>query len=365
MGNRQFFLFSCFIYGVKVSFLNTTFNNISFGLSRGLASKFKKGKFEGPKNDVFQKNVKAEQAEQDKDKRVSDEEKVDISTVKPWAKRLSFDADAAFKIFRTKMENTFSSVCNFENKKYDWLSSEDCKGMLVANKKSMTSIIEKMLSGRKKNEKDARAEIQDAIRARIVLTNGSKAEGDAIFNEIINAVKKGKLEVKEIRNYATDGEMQYVSSKMIKKLKQTVDDVQGGYSCDSLTKQKSTGYNAVHIIFKIDDEFDGELQIMGRDVENLKDTEDVFYKLGHNKHVSKKYTEIKKKYNALRDKNPNKLKTNLEAYTREAYLYERKKELGLVKDLYNGQFLPLDTTKYDLPKEFDFNNIAAIKNSAQ
>ena len=51
----------------------------------------------------------------------------------------------------------------------------------------MTSIIEKMLSGGKKNEKDARAEIQDAIRARIVLTNGSKAEGDAVFNEIINA----------------------------------------------------------------------------------------------------------------------------------------------------------------------------------
>ena len=217
-----------------------------------------------------------------------------------------------------------------------------------------------MLSGGKKNEKDARAEIQDAIRARIVLTNGSKEEGDAIFNEIINAVKKGKLEIKEIKNYATDGDMQYVSSKMIKKLKKTIDEVQGGHSCDSSTKQKSTGYNAVHIIFKIDDEFDGELQIMGKNVENLKDTEDVFYKLGHNKHVSKRFDDIRKKYNTLFEKTPNKLKTALEAYTREAYLYERKKELGLVKDLYGGKFLPLDTEKYDLPKEFDFNNIAEI-----
>ena len=67
----------------------------------------------------------------------------------------------------------------------------------------------------------------------------------------------------------------------------------------------------------------------------------------------------------MHEKNPSKLTTNLEAYTREAYLYERKKELGLVKDLYGGKFLPLDTEKYDLPKEFDFNNIAQIKNSAQ
>ncbi len=350
-------MFFCFIKDVKVSFLNTNFHNVSFGLSRGLSHKFKKGKLEGPEKDVFEKTS---EDSVERDKRVSNENKVNIATVKPWAKRLSVDADAAFKIFRTKMENTFSSVCNFENKKYDWLPSEDCKGMLVTNKKSITSIIEKMLSGGKKNEKDARAEIQDAIRARIVLTNGSKEEGDAIFNEIINAVKKGKLEIKEIKNYATDGDMQYVSSKMIKKLKKTIDEVQGGHSCDSSTKQKSTGYNAVHIIFKIDDEFDGELQIMGKNVENLKDTEDVFYKLGHNKHVSKRFDDIRKKYNTLFEKTPNKLKTALEAYTREAYLYERKKELGLVKDLYGGKFLPLDTEKYDLPKEFDFNNIAEI-----
>lgn len=351
-------MFFCFIYGVKVSFVNANLNKVSFGLSRGFASKFKKSeKLEGPDKDLFEKS---EEVTADKDKRVSDENKVNIATVKPWAKRLSLDADAAFKIFRTKMESTFAPICNYENKKYDYLQMEDCKGTLVTNKKSITSIIEKMLSGGKKNEKDARAEIQDAIRARIVLTNGSKAEGDAIFNEIINAVKKGKLEIKEIKNYATDGEMQYVSSKMIKKLKRTIDEVQGGHSCDSLTKQKSTGYNAVHIIFKIDDEFDGELQIMGKNVERLKDTEDVFYKLGHNKHVSKRFDTIRKKYNALYEKNPSKLKTALESYTREAYLYERKKELGLVKDLYSGKFLPLDTSKYDLPEEFDFNYIAEI-----
>ena len=150
---------------MKVNFLNTNLYNVSFGLSRGLSHKFKRGKLEGPEKDVFDKTSE-EPAE--KDKRVSNENKVNIATVKPWAKRLSVDADAAFKIFRTKMENTFSQVCNFENKKYDYLQIGDCKGRLITNKKSLTSIIEKMLSGGKKNEKDARAEIQDAIRARIV-----------------------------------------------------------------------------------------------------------------------------------------------------------------------------------------------------
>ncbi len=346
---------------MKVSFINTNFNNISFGLSRGFASKFKKAGSKEPVSDVFVKST--EETGEKKSKRIAD--KSNIDTIKPWAKSLSNDAEAAFKIFRAKMENVFSPVCNYEKRSHDWLPSEKCQGELVTNKKTMSSIIEKMLSGGKKTEKEARAEIKDAIRARIILKSGSQAEGDAICNEIIKAVKKGKLEIKQIKNYTTDNNMQYVSPKILNKLKRTLDETSGNASYRYRDDKKPTGYNAVHIIFKVDNEFDGELQIMGRNVERLKDVEDVFYKLSGNKHVSKRYKDIEKKYRALEDKNSNKLEETLTAYTQEAYLYERKKELGLVKDIYKGQFLPLDTTKYDLPEEFDFNNIAAIKNSPQ
>ena len=217
-----------------------------------------------------------------------------------------------------------------------------------------------MLSGGKKFEKDARAEIKDTIRARVVLKTGSQEEGDAVCEEIIKAVKKGKLTIKEISNYTSDAEMQYVSPKMIKKLKNAVDVTKGKQSYEYIKREKTTGYNALHIIFKIDDEFDGELQIMGKNVEKLKDVEDVFYKLAGNKHVPKKYKLIKKKYKALELRNSSKLKQDLEGYTREAYLYERQKELKLTKDIYGGKFLPLDLEKYNLPKEFDFNYIASM-----
>ncbi len=352
----------CFIYHVKISFLNTNFNNISLGFGKNYVTKSPKKSFEGPVTDVFEKSV---DTKPEKNKRVSDEKKTDIDIVKPWAKRLSSDVEMAYKIFKAKMENTFTPVCNYDSKKYDWLPEEECKGKLILNKKSITSIIEKMLSGGKRTEKEARAEIKDAIRGRVVLTHGSQEEGDKVCNEIIKAVEKGTLEIKHIKNYTTDDNMQYVSSKMINKLKKAVKDASGGVPCEYTEKAKSTGYNAVHIIFKIDNEFDGELQIMGKNVENLKDVEDVFYKLSGNKHVAKQYKDIEKKYKSLASKSQNKLEENLNSYVRDAYLYERKKELGILKDLYHGKFLPLNTEKYNLPEEFDFNNIAKIKKSAQ
>ena len=337
---------------MKIGFLNTNFYNIPFKFNKGITPSIARVSFAGS-GDTFEKTTPQE------DKRVADEAKKNISTVKPWAKRLSNDADAAFKIFKTKMENVFSNVCNSRDREFDWIPEETAKGELVTNKKSLTSIIEKMLSGGKKTEKEARAAIQDTIRARVVLKNGTQAEGDAICNEIMKAVKKNKLEIKEIRNYTTGDDMQYVSQKAIRKLEKAIDETYGKNSYTSYKKTKNTGYNALHIIFKIDNEFNGELQIMGKNVEKLKDVEDVFYKLKHNKHVSKKYDEIKKKYNSLYAKKQNAFVEELEAYIRDAYLLERKKELGLIK--YKDRFLPLNTNKYDLPKEFDFNYIASIK----
>lgn len=339
---------------MKLSFLNANINNVSFGLGKSRIVKFPKKNLEGPATDVFEKKP-------EKDKRVSDEKKSDINTVKPWAKKLSFDTDAAFKIFEAKMESTFSPICNYKTKQFDWLPSDVSQGMLITNKKSLTSIIEKMLSGGKQTELEARSAIKDAIRARIVLTHGTQKEGDKVCNEIIKAVEKGKLEIKEIKNYRTDDDMQYISTKMINKLQKATANASGGAPCQYMEKAKATGYNAVHIIFKIDDEFDGELQIMGKDVESLKDVEDVFYKLSDNKHVAKQYKDIEKKYKSLASKNLNKLQTSINSYTRDAYLYERRKELGKTKNLYGTKFLPLDTEKYDLPEEFDFNNIAKIK----
>ena len=310
-----------------------------------------------PSGDTFEKTSQKEEARlREQKKAISPAQRANVSTVKPWAERLQDDAVTANIIFARRMQNVFRDVCAFEDRSaYNFPDDDKRLGSLKLCTKSEHSLIEKILGNEYKTEAEARADIQDAIRGRIVLETGTQKECDGICKKLIEAIEAHKLEVKEITHYYSDESEKYVSNKMFKNLQSTIIREYGKGSCRFTETEKLSGYNGLHIIFKIDDDFDAELQIMGPKVEALKDVEDVFYKLRHSKNVDKKYYGIRDKYKHLDDK----AKRRLDAYSREAYVAQRQKELGVYQGGESNKFVLLDP-KYRLPKVFDFNYIASL-----
>lgn len=294
-------------------------------------------------------------------KRIDDSRKGDVRNYLPWAIRMNEDAQEVFNLFSRNLKNIFKNTCDYADVATNNILPEgQAVGNLKMCLKSDTSLAEKMASDSKEDESSARANIQDAIRARVVLKHGTKAEGDKICEQLTDAVSRGKLEIKEIINYYSDDEGKYISDKSMNALKTAIDNRYGEDSYTYHDKVKSSGYNSVHIVIKVNKDFDAELQIMGREVERLKDVEDVFYKLRHNKNTRPEYRAIKRQYRSMYSMDNTSLINNLNAYTREAYIAQREKELGIYKGKEKTEFVPLDTKKHNLPKIFDFNKIAEL-----
>ena len=115
-----------------------------------------------------------------------------------------------------------------------------------------------------------------------------------------------------------------------------------------------TGYMAIHLLTKLPNGFTGEIQILGTDIADLKEVEDLCYKVKSGKSIDKKYESIKKILKPLTNKDDLLLRREFNKYTRNAYIYQREMPPDSSSET---MFLPIP--KY-LPQELDFNNIYKV-----
>jgi len=232
----------------------------------------------------------------------------------------------------------------------------------------------------------AKQEIGDIPRARIVLRDGSKDSVKEVLEALSEGVRDGKLVFTEIENYRPI--VPEVPSEMIKRFQKdlgveldkkniqkiisdpdyfayprSVDLAKFKQVCqkryrDIEVKDRDlpTGYPAIHLAVKLPNGYTGEIQIIGRDVEALKEIEDFYYKAKCKKTI--KYAPLAKRLEPLRDEKDYFLHDAMLDYTRWAYIGQRLKgEVSHTKKI-SSKFLVADA--YLLDKQLGFNQNASL-----
>lgn len=296
----------------------------------------------------------------DSKKVVNNEDRANFAFVGPIVRKVNAAAQPEADAFERTLKDIFGNCCSVKGN-----TPQNCLGELKFNRKSERSLREKCASNGITTEAEAKDKIRDIIRARIVIedTQNSQA-GKTLCDKLIKAVNNKKVNIVNIKNYYemdktfNKGEdMQYIPLQSLLKLDKAVTDSCGESALKS-GQTRDNGYNAVHIIFKLGNGFYGELQIMGKNVEKMKEIEDIVYKIKGNKFIDPKYEEIKKVYLEEIDKKPKK-EAALDKYTRLAYNAERLKELGKYTGREKTEFLPLPP-EAKLPEIFDYNALARV-----
>lgn len=241
--------------------------------------------------------------------------------------------------------------------------------------KKPASILQKV-SPRKLNQKKEIFKMGDVVGIRIVLKSSSQNDFDKVFKELGKMVVSGKLRVLEVENYRMTPRDSYVS-------KRTLDNFELACHKANLypeisSKTRESGYTAVHMTVELPSGKYAEIQMMGRDMERVKEIEDFFYKKRCTKAVDDKYKPIEALLNRVMgktkvDKATGKVSyeklddfqvATLDRYIKDSYAHARQippkhpKKAALGKDY----FLPIP---YSLPKELDFANIQKLKDTCE
>lgn len=197
----------------------------------------------------------------------------------------------------------------------------------------------------------------DVGGARIVLRTGDQADTAKVFTGLRELVKKG-YKILEIENYRFSVKESYVSQKTLNVFEAFCKKYNQYPAITSRPIENS--YNAVHLSIELPDGKVIELQILGRDVEHVKDVEDFFYKYRCNKKFDEKYAPIQEIFDRLMPKLDDFQKTTLARYIKDSYEHAKqiqpktnKQKWSLYKD-----FLPFP---YSLPKELSFENLHRMK----
>lgn len=222
--------------------------------------------------------------------------------------------------------------------------------------KSPLSLIEKGLS-RGLTTKDGMKQMGDAIGFRISLRSSSQKDFDKVLTALGKMVKSGSFEVLEMENYRLTRNQSYVSSKTLDKFEQ-ICQAKGQYPTRT-GKAIPNGYTAFHLNLKFQNGQIGELQIMGRDLERVKDLEDFYYKLRCNKEFSPKYKPIYDIMTSKISKLDDFQKETLRRYIKDSYIHARELPARSPKQKLNSKdFLPIP---YTLPEELGFSKLQEMK----
>ena len=211
----------------------------------------------------------------------------------------------------------------------------------------------------------------DIVGARIVLREADTKYTKAVFNAIKAAVLDGKLKITTIENNVPDPEKLPKGQKLsdyVYATDATLNSLKKASGADLITNKSKSGYTAVHINVDFSDcdfakrdprysGFKGEIQIIGREVEDLKEIEDLCYKLKDNKNAIKaEYKPFKQHFERyyVGDR-----KQAFDDYTYSLYLEQR----ALTKKRRGQDFPSIEQLGFAdiLPEELDFNYLAKIK----
>lgn len=210
----------------------------------------------------------------------------------------------------------------------------------------------------------------DVVGARIILNDGSKENGDKIIAALKKAVDDGVLTVTAIQNNVPnkdkikDGrkvsDYEYASEQQLYSLART--------SNSKLeTIESETGYMAIHIDVNLDNPifknyngvfsgYTGEIQIIGRDVAQLKEIEDLCYKFKDKKNaVNVAYKPFKDYFTKFYQGDAVQA---FDDYTYDLYLSQR--EYSAKRKISSFQSIEELGYAGKVPKELDFNKLKTI-----
>lgn len=213
--------------------------------------------------------------------------------------------------------------------------------------------------------------VSDIVGARIILREANPKYTKKVFDGIKRAVEDGKLEITSIENNIPDPDKLDENdniSNYIYATDSTLNSLKTVSGAPLYTNKSKTGYTAVHINVDFSDcdfakqnskfaGYRGEIQIIGEEVAQLKEIEDLCYKLKDNKKAIKaEYKPFKKHFQKYY---VGDVVQHFDDYTYKAYLEQRafnkkqdKKDFPSIKQLgFTGK----------VPEELDFNNLARIK----
>lgn len=198
------------------------------------------------------------------------------------------------------------------------------------------------------------AQMGDVAGARIVMRDASQENVGLVFEALGNMIKKG-AKVKEVENYRSTPKTSYVSQN-------TLDDFEAlcqkfGQYPEIKNKALPNSYTAIHVTFELPEGKLLELQIMGRDMENVKEVEDLFYKWRCEKDFAEKYKPIQELFKEIMPTLDDFQNTTLERYIKDSYEHAlvipampAKRKPNFDKDY----FLPFP---YSLPEKLSYKNL--------
>lgn len=204
--------------------------------------------------------------------------------------------------------------------------------------------------------------IQDSFGARLVMDDTSPAAVAKVHRDLLNAIDEGRFEILEINNYQGEGGIPYFSSVQIKQIQEhcrrqgynvrIISDVNApkgketeynqAYNSNKAVKQ--SGYTTCQMNIRHKNGVISEFQIRGKHINNLAESEHIFYDISEGKDVSRGNSAIKQLVSPLedavhnmapRDKDGNLIKpltpeyTAYRNYLTECYKHARNIELGI------------------------------------
>ena len=209
-----------------------------------------------------------------------------------------------------------------------------------ANKRNLTTIeqIEKM---------------GDVGGARITLRTAAPQDTAKVFVGLEEMIKKG-YKVIEVENYRPNPKDSYVSQRSLEVFEQYCNNHEQYPSITNRALPNS--YTAIHISFELPDGKVIELQIMGRNVENYKEVEDLFYKYRCNEDFSEEYRPIQNLFKRIMPKLDDFQKATLDRYHKDSYEHARQipPKSSKLRSVPEKEFLPFP---YSLPQELNPVNL--------
>lgn len=220
----------------------------------------------------------------------------------------------------------------------------------------------------------------DIVGARIILRKSDIKETSKIIDALIQDVLAGKLKITRIENYEPSdllAKWEYFDIKDLNRLADAVNKMRsfGEKKVEVISQSKKTGYMALHLDVDLsspeyrakNNGYKGEIQIVGCDVANLKDVEDLCYKLKYDKDIKSgnaAYKAFAQYFLKLLHSGSN-TEENFVQYTKKAYMHQRRKE-PVDNSHRKRKDRELPSLRYcgmegKLPEGLDFNNLAAIK----
>ena len=196
--------------------------------------------------------------------------------------------------------------------------------------------------------------IQDAYGARLVMDDTSPAAISKVHRSLLNAVDSGEIKLLEINNYQGEGGVPYFSSAQIKQLQahcrrqgyemRVISDVNAPKGKENLYSKnynspkavKSSGYTTCQINIQHKNGVISEFQIRGKHINELAESEHIFYDISQKKDLSKGNPAIKqltdplvKVVEEMNAKGNEHIKEAYSKYLTECYKYARMQELGI------------------------------------